>query len=106
MKRSKHVQKISAVVSLVILALGFSLIGLMSLIHPTRSGESFTSSAISCVIGGSASMATAGVFLFAALVCWRRSTWLAALYGHSESSPSVLAKLEFDRTSAVAEIRF
>ena len=74
MKTSQDFQKISARVSLFILALGFSSIGLMSLIHATVSGDSITCSAISCVIGGWASMAVAGVFLFAAFVhCQRNS---------------------------------
>jgi hypothetical protein len=48
MKNSQDFQKLSAGVSLVILALGFLLIGLMSLIHTTASGNL---SAMSCVIG-------------------------------------------------------
>ena len=74
MKTSQDFQKISAGISLVILALGFSSIGIVSLIHAAFSDDSITCSAMSCVIGGWASMAVAGVFLFAAFVhCQRNS---------------------------------
>jgi hypothetical protein len=49
---SQSVQKISAGISLVILALGFSLIGLLSLTHGPLAGHSLAFSAISHVIGG------------------------------------------------------
>jgi hypothetical protein len=73
MNTSRHFQKISTGLSLTTLALGFSLIGLMSLMHPSLSGDSIGSTVMSCEIGGSASMVTAGVFLFAAWVYWRRN---------------------------------
>jgi hypothetical protein len=72
MNTSQHFQKISAGVSLATLAVGFCFIGLMSLMHPTLSGDSIASTAISCTIGGWASMATASVFLLAAWIYWRR----------------------------------
>jgi Mn2+/Fe2+ NRAMP family transporter len=75
MKTFQDFQKISAGVSLVILALGFLSIGLGSLIHATGSGDSIACSAMSCVIGGWASMAVAGVFLFAAFVHWQRNSF-------------------------------
>jgi hypothetical protein len=78
MKTSQHFQKISAGVSLFILALGFSSIGLMSLIHPPLSGDSLAFSAMSSAVGGWASIAVASAFLFAAFVYWRRHSWLAA----------------------------
>jgi hypothetical protein len=78
MKTTQHFQKISAGVSLFILALGFLLIGLVSLIHAPFSGDSLAYSAMSCSIGGWASMAVASAFLFATLVYWRRFSWLAA----------------------------
>ena len=78
MKTSQDFQKISAGVSLFILALGFSSIGLLSLIHQSLSGDSLAFSAMSCVIGGWASIAVASVFLFAALHYLRRHSWLAA----------------------------
>jgi hypothetical protein len=78
MKTSQDFQKISARVSLFILALGFSSIGLMSLIHQPLLGDSLAFSAMSCVIGGWASIAVASVFLFAALLYLRRPSWLAA----------------------------
>jgi hypothetical protein len=78
MKTSQDFQKISAGVSLFILALGFSSIGLMSLIHQPLSGDSLAFSAMSCVIGGWASISVAGIFLFAAFVYWRRHSRFAA----------------------------
>jgi hypothetical protein len=77
MKTSQDFQKISAGVSLFILALGFSSIGLTSLIHQSPSGDSVAFSAMSCVIRGRASMAVASVFLFVALVYLRRHSRLA-----------------------------
>ena len=78
MKTSQDFQKISAGVSLFILALGFSSIGLMSLIHQPLSGDSLAFSWLSCVIGGWASIAVASVFIFAALLHVRRHSWLTA----------------------------
>jgi hypothetical protein len=72
--KNQYFQKISAGVSLFILALGFSSIGLLSLIHQPLSGDSPAFS----VIGGWASIAVASVFLFAALHYLRRHSWLAA----------------------------
>lgn len=71
MKTSQDFQKLSAGISLVILALGFLLIGLISLIHTTPSGDL---SAMSCLIGAWASMTVAGVFLFASFVYWQRNS--------------------------------
>jgi hypothetical protein len=76
MKTSQDFQKLSAGVSLVILALGFLLIGLMSL-RATPAGESIALSAMSCIIGAWASMAVAGVFLFAAFAYWQRNSFLS-----------------------------
>jgi hypothetical protein len=75
MKTFQDFQKISAGVSLVILALGFSSIGLGSLIHATVSGDLIPCAAMSCVLGGGASMAVAGVFLFAAFLHWQRNSF-------------------------------
>jgi hypothetical protein len=77
MKTTRHFQKISAGLSLFILALGFSLIGLISFIHPTLSRDTFAFSATSCIIGGWASMAVAIAFLYAAFLYWRRGFRLA-----------------------------
>jgi hypothetical protein len=49
--KNQYFQKISAGVSLFILALGFSSIGLLSLIHQPLSGDSLAFSVMSCVIG-------------------------------------------------------
>jgi hypothetical protein len=78
MKTSRHFQKISAGISLLILALGFSLIGLVSLVCPPLSADALAYSAMSCSIGGWASMAVASVFLSAAFVYWNRYSWLTA----------------------------
>jgi hypothetical protein len=78
MKTSQAFQKISAGISLFILALGFSSIGLTSLIHQPLSGDSLAFSGLSSVIGGWASIAVASVFIFAALLNVRRPSWLAA----------------------------
>jgi hypothetical protein len=78
MKTSQDFQKISAGISLFILALGFSSIGLMSLIHQPLPGDSLAFSATSCLIGGWASISVASIFLFAAFVYWRRHSRFAA----------------------------
>ena len=69
---SRSAQKISAGISLVILALGFSLIGLLSLTHGPLAGDSLASSATSCVLGGWAGLAAGSIFLGSAFVYWRR----------------------------------
>jgi hypothetical protein len=69
---SRLVQKISAGISLVILALGFSLIGLLSLTHGPLAGDSIAFSATSCIVGGWAGLAAGSIFLGAAFVYWRR----------------------------------
>ena len=69
---SRSVQRVSAGISLVILALGFSLIGLLSLTHGPLAGDSLAFSATSCVVGGWASLAAGSIFLWAAFVYWRR----------------------------------
>jgi hypothetical protein len=71
-------QKISAGVSLFILALGFSSIGFMSLIRQPLSGDSVANGAMSCHIRGWASLAVASVFLFVAHLYLRRHSRLAA----------------------------
>jgi hypothetical protein len=78
MKTSQAFQKISVGVSLFILALGFSSIGLLSLIHQSLSSDSLAFSGLSCEIGGWASVSVASVFLFAALLHLRRHSWLTA----------------------------
>ena len=78
MKTAQAFQKISVGVSLFILALGFSSIGLMSLIHQPLSDDSLAFSAMGGVIGGWASIAVASVFIFAALLHARRHSWFTA----------------------------
>lgn len=78
MKASQRLQKISAGLSLVILALGFLLVGLVSLIPYRVSTDSLGFSTKSCAVGGWASVATASIFLIAAFVYWRRYARRAA----------------------------
>jgi hypothetical protein len=68
---SRSVQKISAGISLVILALGFSLIGLLSLTRGPLAGDSLAFSAISRVIGGWAGLGAGSIFFGVAFVYWR-----------------------------------
>jgi hypothetical protein len=77
MKTTQHFQKISAGVSLFILALGFLVIGLVLLIYPPLSVDSLPYNGIGCSLGGWASIIVASVFLFAALLYWRRFSELA-----------------------------
>ncbi|MBV8176395.1 MAG: hypothetical protein JO151_17785 [Verrucomicrobia bacterium] len=72
MNTPQYFQKISAGVSLVILAIGFSAIGLLSLIHGPFSGDSLDSSATSCTIGGFAGLTAGRIFFCSALLYWRR----------------------------------
>ena len=71
---SRSIQKISAGISLVILALGFSLIGFLSLTHGPLAGDSPAFSATSCVLGAWAGLGAGSIFLGAAFVFWRRYT--------------------------------
>jgi hypothetical protein len=72
MKTSPRLQKISAALSLVILALGFSLIGLLSVFHQQTSGDAFELSSAICALGGWAGVAAGSVFFVAALLYLRR----------------------------------
>ena len=78
MNTPQYFQKISAGVSLLILALGFSAIGLLSIIHGPLSGDSLDLSGSSCTIGGFAGLAAGSIFFCAAFVYWRRYSWMAA----------------------------
>src|SRR5262249_33781 len=79
MNTPQYFQKISAGVSLVILAIGFSVIALLSIIHGPLSGDSLDLSATSCTIGGFAGLAAGSIFFCGAFVYWRRCWWLSAL---------------------------
>ena|SRR5271166_5841084 len=70
---SRSAQKVSAGISLVILALGFSLIGFLSLTHGALAGDSLAFSATSCVVGGWAGLGAGSIFF------WRRLRLLAPL---------------------------
>ncbi len=73
MKTSQQSQKILAGLSLMILALGFTLIGFMSILHrPLFAEELEVGATISTLIGGCAGMGAGTTFSLAALVYWRR----------------------------------
>jgi CBS domain containing-hemolysin-like protein len=74
----QYFQKISTGISLAILAVGFSAIGLLSLIHGPFSGDSLDLSATSCTIGGFAGLTAGSIFFCAAFLYWRRYSWIAA----------------------------
>jgi hypothetical protein len=72
MNSPQNFQKISVGVSLVILAIGFSVIGLLSIIHGSLSGDSLDLRTTSCTIGGFAGLVAGSIFFCAAFVYWRR----------------------------------
>jgi len=72
MKTTQHLQKISTGISLVVLALGFSLIGLTSVLHPLHSGDAPDFNGTSCALGGTAGLAAGTIFFVAAFLYWRR----------------------------------
>ena len=73
MKTSQQIQKISTGISLMILALGFTLMGFMAILHQPLSTEALEVGSTMCsLIGGCAGMATGSIFSFAALVYCRR----------------------------------
>jgi hypothetical protein len=73
---TQHLQKISTGISLVVLAVGFSLIGLTSVLHPLCSGDAPDFNGTSCALGGTAGLVAGTIFLVAALLYWRRSSEL------------------------------
>ncbi len=78
MKTSQQIQKNSAGVSLMVLAIGFTLMGLMSILHQPFSADALeVDSTMSTLIGGCAGMAAGSIFSLAALVYWRRPARLA-----------------------------
>jgi hypothetical protein len=73
MKSSPQIQKILAGLSLMILALGFTLIGFLSILHRPLSAEELEVGAtISTLLGGCAGMGAGTTFSLAALIYWRR----------------------------------
>jgi len=77
MQASQQTRKISARLSLMILATGFTLMGLVSILHHPVLGDALEVSSIGCAVGGCASMAIGSIFSFAALVYWRQPSYLA-----------------------------
>jgi hypothetical protein len=72
MKIPYHFQTISVGISLATLALGFSLIGLLSFIHEPHAGESIVASATTSAVGGIAGLAAGSIFTISAFFYWRR----------------------------------
>jgi hypothetical protein len=74
MKSQRRLQKISAGISLVILSLGFSLLGLLSFVnqpHADLANIPHVGTA-SCIAGTAASLLAGTTFLAASCVYWRR----------------------------------
>jgi hypothetical protein len=69
---SRDLKRASARISLVILALGFSLLGILSYIHRLQ-GELGMESAVdqNCCVAGSVGSLFAGAVFLAACLCWR-----------------------------------
>jgi hypothetical protein len=72
MSTTRHFQKISTGISLVVLAVGFSLIGLTSVLHPLCSVDAPDFNGTGCALGGTAGLAAGIIFFVAALLSWRR----------------------------------
>jgi hypothetical protein len=84
MKTSQQFQKILAGLSLMVLALGFTLIGFVSILHrPLSTEELEVGATISTLIGGCAGMGAGATFSLASLVYWRR------VLGRSTMAPGV-----------------
>ncbi len=70
----RNIKRTSAGISLVMLALGFSLLGILSFIN-RQQGEFSLASAVEqscCVAGSAVSVLAGGVFLLAACIYWRQ----------------------------------
>jgi hypothetical protein len=71
---SRDLERTSARISLLMLALGFSLLGIMSFIS-RQQGELAIASGVEqncCVAGSAASVLAGAIFLGAACIYWRR----------------------------------
>jgi hypothetical protein len=74
----RNLQRLSAGVSLLMLALGFTLLGILSFLH-RRQGELAIGSELQencCLAGSAASVLAGAIFLVAAWIYWSR--WSAA----------------------------
>src|SRR5215469_14625922 len=104
MNTPQYFQRISAGVSLVILAIGFSAIGLLSIIHGPLAGDSLDLSATSCTVGGFAGLVAGSIFFCAAFV------YCAATRGSQPSrnlwrSPLLPVTRKFDIGSLTNELQ-
>ena len=79
MKSQRRLQKISARISLVILTLGFSFLGLLSFVNKPQADLATVScvDSASSIAGSAASLLAGTTFLVASCVFWRRCTWIA-----------------------------
>ena len=70
---SRNIKRLSASVSLVMLALGFSLLGILSFFNSLQGELAFASAADQkyCVAGGAVSVLTGAIFLVAACLYGR-----------------------------------
>ena len=76
MKTSQQLQEISAGISLIVLAAGFVLMGIMSILYQPANALEIGSTA-STIMGGCAGIGAGSIFSFAALIYWRRPVGLA-----------------------------
>jgi hypothetical protein len=90
-----NLKRISAALSLVMLALGFFLLGILSLINGPQ-GELAMAPALEkgCVVAGSAVSVLAGaIFLFAACMYWKSDHRTRAGFSRSDmETPRMLGK--------------
>jgi hypothetical protein len=74
MKTTKYLQNLSTGISLVILSVGFSLLGILTFLnrhHDTESASRYLNNSF-CVAGSVVSLVTGAAFLFAASLYWSR----------------------------------
>jgi hypothetical protein len=74
MKTLNHMQNLAAGISLIVLSLGFSFLGILSFSNRHHDGEAASHCLNNsfCVAGSVVSLATGAAFLFAACLYWSR----------------------------------
>lgn len=82
MKTLNHIQNLSAGISLIVLSLGFSLLGMLSFLNRHHDGEAASRCLDNsfCVAGSVVSLVTGAAFLFAACLYWSRDSRIRAAY--------------------------
>jgi hypothetical protein len=75
LKQKHHLKRAAVRVSIMVLALGFSMIGLLSLIgkHHVCDGTGISLENVSSIIGGTTSFMLGGIFLVAGALHWDHS---------------------------------